>query len=56
MTWPRLLEDEHTPVTRDGFLLTLRAEWEGWRTHAKYHPNRVLWWDRYVKRVIGLTF
>jgi hypothetical protein len=38
------------------FLLRLGAEWEQWRTHEKYHPNWVLWWDRYVKRMIRLTF
>ena len=38
------------------FLLRPRAEWEQWRTHEKYHPNCVLWWDRYAKRMIWLTF
>ena len=38
------------------FLLRLRAEWEQWRTHQKYHPNCVIWWDRYAKRRIRLTF
>jgi len=26
-----------------GFLSKLREEWEGWKTHDKYHPNRVFW-------------
>jgi hypothetical protein len=32
------------------------VEWEQWKTHEKYHPNRILWWDRYAKRMIRLTF
>ena len=38
------------------FLHRLRAEWEQWKTHEKYHPNPVLWWERYVKRRIKITF
>jgi len=38
------------------FLHRLRAEWEQWKTHEKYHPNPVLWWDRYVKLRIKITF
>jgi len=39
-----------------GFLAKLREEWMRWKTHAKYHPNRVLWWDPCVKRMVRLTF
>jgi len=39
-----------------GFLAKVHEEWMRWKTHAKYHPNRVLWWDRYVKRMVRLTF
>jgi hypothetical protein len=38
------------------FLHRLRVEWELWKTHEKYHPNRILWWDRYAKGMIRLTF
>jgi hypothetical protein len=38
------------------FLHRLRVEWEQWKTHEKYHPNRVLWWDSYAKRIIWLAF
>ena len=31
---------------------TMKELWEKWQKHIKYYPNRVLWWDRYVKRVI----
>ena len=27
-----------------------------WQKHMKYYPNQVLWWDRFVKRMIRQTF
>jgi hypothetical protein len=38
------------------FLQKLKKEWEQWKSHEKYHPNRVQWWDRYVKHGIRIIF
>jgi hypothetical protein len=34
----------------------LQENWEMWRRHLKYYPNKVQWWCRYVKRMIQLLF
>jgi len=38
------------------FLQTTKENWEKWRTDMKYYPNRVMWWCRYVKRMIRQLF
>jgi hypothetical protein len=30
----------------------LRTQWVKWQQHIKYYPDRLTWWDRYVKRMI----
>ena len=56
---------KHTPWTgkmsvsllnETAFIHSMQEEWERWQNHMKHYPNRVLWWDRYVKRMIQLTF
>ena len=34
----------------------LQVAWETWRRNIKYYRNRALWWCRYVKRIIQLSF
>jgi hypothetical protein len=53
---PRYWKMNASLLHETDFLLRLQAEWEQWRTHEKYHPNQVLWWDHYAKRMIRLTF
>ena len=43
-------------INEPAFLHTLQEEWERWQKQVKRYPNRVLWWDRYVKRMIRQTF
>jgi hypothetical protein len=38
------------------FNTTIKEEWEMWKKRETYYPNRMLWWDRYVKRMIRQTF
>jgi hypothetical protein len=38
------------------FHTKIKEEWERCKKHATYYPNRVTWWDRYVKRMIRQTF
>jgi hypothetical protein len=34
----------------------LANEWESWKTHIKNYPNTLMWWNRYIKRRIKITF
>jgi len=36
-----------------GFQQLLQEKWDFWRTHKKYYPTTMMWWERYVKRSPG---
>jgi hypothetical protein len=36
----------------ESFRQLLQCKWETWRSHRKYYPTAVLWWERYVKRAL----
>jgi hypothetical protein len=38
------------------FKNTLKTRWETWTRNKKYFPTSVMWWSRYVKRRIKITF
>jgi hypothetical protein len=38
-----------------GFRQILQGKWETWRGHRKYYPTAVMWWERYVKRMLRQT-
>jgi hypothetical protein len=47
----------NTSVLGEGsFRRLLQCKWETWRSHRKYYPTAVLWWERYVKRTLRQTF
>jgi hypothetical protein len=31
-------------------------KWAKWKTHKKYYRNSVIWWGRYIKRMIRQLF
>jgi exonuclease III len=35
---------------------TLKTRWETWTKNKKHFPTSVMWWSRYVKRRIKITF
>jgi len=39
-----------------GFRQLLQVKWDYWRTHKKYYPTIVMWWERHVKRMLRQTF
>jgi len=45
-----------TYLNEPHFKHKIQETWETWRRHLKYYPNRILWWCRYVKRMIQLLF
>jgi endonuclease/exonuclease/phosphatase family metal-dependent hydrolase len=45
-----------TPLQDTSFLTTLQSLWTSWQKHKKYYPSIVLWWERYIKRMIRTTF
>jgi hypothetical protein len=34
------------------FQTIIQKQWAKWKTHKKYYPHSVMWWARYVKRII----
>jgi len=34
------------------FLDQLQTRWARWQQHKRFYPNSVLWWGRYVKRMV----
>jgi hypothetical protein len=34
----------------------LATRWAQWQKHKKFYPNSVLWWGRYVKRMVRQMF
>jgi hypothetical protein len=44
-----LLQDKH-------FADVLKTKWNVWKTHMKYYPSVVVWWSRYVKKCLQMTF
>jgi hypothetical protein len=34
------------------FRSIIQTQWAKWKTHKKYYPNGVMWWGRYIKRII----
>ena len=36
------------------FQTIIQKQWAKWKTHKKYYPHSVMWWARYVKRIIQL--
>jgi len=34
----------------------LQIQWTKWKTHQKFYPNHVTWWERYVKPMLKRTF
>ena len=38
------------------FQQTIKENWVNWQEHIKYYPNRVMWWGRYVKRMLRQLF
>jgi len=47
----------NTSVLREeSFRRLLQQKWEIWRNHRKYYPTAILWWERYVKRMLKQTF
>jgi len=47
----------NTVVLGEGsFRQLLQCKWETWRSHRKYYPAAVMWWERYVKRMLRQTF
>jgi hypothetical protein len=46
----------NTAVVGEGSLRQLlQGKWETWRSHRKYYLTVVLWWERYVKRMLRQT-
>jgi endonuclease/exonuclease/phosphatase family metal-dependent hydrolase len=46
----------NTSVSREESFRLLQQNWKIWRNHGKYYPTAVLWWERYVKRMLKQTF
>jgi len=38
------------------FMQRIQEEWVRWQNRKKYYPNPVLWWERFVKKTLKLTF
>ena len=38
------------------FQQTIKGIWDKCQEHTKYHPNKVMWWGRYVKRMLRQLF
>jgi len=34
----------------------LRTYWARWQRQMKHYPDRLMWWERYFKRMIRLLF
>jgi hypothetical protein len=45
-----------TLINGVGFQQLLQEKWDFWRTHKKYHPTAMMWWERYVKHMLRQTF
>jgi hypothetical protein len=43
-------------LSEESFRRILQCKWDTWRRHKKYYPTAVLWWERYVKRMLKQTF
>jgi hypothetical protein len=47
----------NTSILGEGsFRRLLPCKWDTWRSHRKYYPTALLWWERYVKRMLRQTF
>ena len=47
---------EHHNLDEVGFRQLLQEKWDFWRTLKKYYSITVMWWERYVKRMLRHTF
>jgi hypothetical protein len=45
-----------TLLREKNFQQILKGKWEIWKTHKKYYPDRLIWWERYIKRTLRKTF
>lgn len=45
-----------TLLDEPSFRDTIKELWSKWKRNASFYPNRVVWWDRNVKRVIRQAF
>jgi len=45
-----------TLINGVGFQQLLQEKWDFWRTHKKYYSTAMMWWKRYVKRMLRQTF
>jgi hypothetical protein len=45
-----------TLLRETDFKQLLQEKWEYWRTHKKYYPTTLMWWERYVKRMSRKLF
>jgi len=45
-----------TLLDEAGFRQLLQEKWDFWRTHKKYYPTTMMWWEMYVKRMLRQTF
>ena len=47
----------NTAVLGEGsFRQLLQCKWETWWSHRKYYPTALMWWERYVKRMLRQIF
>lgn len=38
------------------FLSVMQTQWKRWQQHKRFYPNNVIWWGRYVKRMVRQLF
>jgi hypothetical protein len=50
--WKMNVSYLHDKTFRDD----LTTRWAQWQQHKKFYPNCVLWWGRYVKRMVRQLF
>jgi hypothetical protein len=47
----------NTTLLRDKVVQqNLNIQWKKWKTHQKFYPNNVTWWERYVKPMLKRNF
>ena len=47
----------NTTLLRDNVVQqNLKIQWTKWKTHQKFYPNNVTWWERYVKPMLKRNF